>query len=64
MKIVEPARELPVKGSYDVLVIGAGVAGISAALACARNGKSDCLVEREYILGGLATAGIVAIYLT
>lgn len=63
MKIVEPARELSVKGSYDVLVIGAGVAGVSAALACARNGKSVCLVEREYILGGLATAGIVAIYL-
>lgn len=62
-KIVEQARELPVRGEYDVLVIGGGVAGVAAALAAARENKRVCLVEREYVLGGLATTGIVAIYL-
>lgn len=63
MNIVESSRELPVKGAYDVLVIGGGVAGVSAALASARQGMKVCLVEKEYMLGGLATAGIIAIYL-
>lgn len=63
MKIVESSRELPLKGDYDVLVIGGGVAGVAAALASAREGMKVCLIEREYMLGGLATAGIIAIYL-
>lgn len=47
----------------DVLVCGGGVAGIAAALAAARSGKRVVLLERSYMLGGLATAGIVTIYL-
>ena len=47
----------------DVLVCGGGFAGISAALAAARQGKKTILLEREYILGGLGTAGLVTIYL-
>ena len=47
----------------NVLVIGGGVAGVAAALASAREGMKVCLIEREYMLGGLATAGIIAIYL-
>jgi hypothetical protein len=42
---------------YDVAVCGGGFAGISAALAAAREGKSVILFEREYMLGGLGTAG-------
>ena len=48
---------------YDVAVCGGGIAGISAALAAAREGKSVILFEKEYMLGGLATAGLVTIYL-
>ena len=48
---------------YDVAVCGGGFAGISAALAAARRGSRTILFEREYILGGLGTAGIVTIYL-
>ena len=48
---------------YDVAVCGGGVAGISAALASAREGKRVVLFEREYMLGGLGTAGLIAIYL-
>lgn len=47
----------------DVLVAGGGVAGIAAALASARAGAKTTLVEREYMLGGLATAGLITIYL-
>lgn len=49
--------------SYDVAVCGGGFAGIAAALAAARAGKSVILFEKEYILGGLGTAGLVTIYL-
>ena len=50
---------LPVKGSYDVLVAGAGPAGICAAVAAARLGASVALVERYGVIGGNLTAGFV-----
>ena len=49
--------------NYDVAVCGGGFAGISAALAAAREGKKVILFEKEYMLGGLGTAGLIAIYL-
>lgn len=49
--------------TYDVGVCGGGIAGISAALAAARQGKKVVLFEKEYMLGGLATAGLITIYL-
>ena len=48
---------------YDVAVCGGGFAGISAALAAAREGRKVILFEKEYMLGGLGTAGLVTIYL-
>lgn len=48
---------------YDVIVCGGGIAGVSAALAASRNNAKVLLVEREYALGGLATLGLIAIYL-
>ena len=59
----EPARELPVYGCYDTVVVGGGFAGIAAALAAARGGNRVLLCEREYMLGGLGTAGLITIYL-
>ena len=55
--------ETPVWGEYEVAVCGGGIAGISAALAAARQGKKTVLLEQQYLLGGLATAGLVTIYL-
>ena len=49
--------------TYDIAVCGGGFAGISAALAAAREGKKVVLFEKEYMLGGLGTAGLVTIYL-
>lgn len=62
-KVLEPAREINSIGEYDVVVCGGGIAGISAALASARQGAKTLLIEREFMLGGLATAGLIAIYL-
>ncbi|MBQ9783654.1 MAG: FAD-dependent oxidoreductase [Clostridia bacterium] len=49
--------------TYDVAVCGGGFAGIAAALAATREGKRVILFEKEYMLGGLGTAGLVTIYL-
>ncbi len=49
--------------SCDVLVCGGGFAGISAALAAARQKKKVILLEKSYILGGLGTSGLITIYL-
>ncbi|MBQ3065109.1 MAG: FAD-dependent oxidoreductase [Clostridia bacterium] len=49
--------------TYDVAVCGGGFGGIAAALAAARQGKRTVLFERQYMLGGLGTAGLVTIYL-
>lgn len=48
---------------YDVAVCGAGVAGVSAALASARRGLKTVLIEKTTLTGGLATAGLVLVYL-
>lgn len=61
--IIEPGREVPIVAETDVLVAGAGIAGIAAALAAARNGAKVTLVEKEYALGGMATLGLITIYL-
>ena len=63
MFITEQERKISIGGQYDVIVAGGGIAGISAALAAARQGKSVLLLEKMFILGGLATAGLVTIYL-
>lgn len=61
--IIEPQKQIPVSDACDVLVAGGGVAGVAAALAAARRGKHVILCEQQYMVGGLATAGLIAIYL-
>ncbi len=60
----EPARDLPIIARPDVLVVGAGSAGVAAALASARRGADTWLVERQGTVGGLATFGLVNLLLT
>ena len=62
-KYYEAGRELPVSESTEVLIVGGGIAGVAAAMAAARGGAKVTLIEREYGLGGLATLGLIAIYL-
>ncbi|MGY1824341.1 FAD-dependent oxidoreductase [Geodermatophilus sp. SYSU D00079] len=53
----EPARETPVHGEFDVVVVGGGPAGLMAAAAAARAGRSTILLERYGFLGGAGTMG-------
>ena len=59
--IAEVARATPVVDATDVLVVGGGPAGVSAAVAAARSGARVTLVERYPYLGGLASGGMVLV---
>jgi 2-polyprenyl-6-methoxyphenol hydroxylase-like FAD-dependent oxidoreductase len=62
--IREPERRTPILKRTQVLVVGGGSAGVSAAVAAARAGAEVTLVERYGSLGGLATGGLIALLLT
>ena len=59
MVIKENSREIPVIGSYDVIVCGGGPSGLIAAAAAARNGARTLLIERYGFVGGMATSALV-----
>src|SRR5215472_7487547 len=55
----EQAREIPIRYRAEVVVVGGGVAGVSAAIAAARNGADTLLIERYGALGGNLTIGLL-----
>lgn len=57
--VVEKEREVPVKGEFDVIISGAGPAGVSAAIESGRSGAKTLLVETHGCLGGVWTAGLL-----
>ena len=59
MKIVD--YDVPVAATSDVVVVGGGAAGVSAAVSAARNGCSVTLLERYHHLGGMASGGMVLV---
>jgi hypothetical protein len=52
-------RAVPLDDSWDVIVVGGGPAGCTAAAAAAREGAKTLLVEATECLGGMGTAGLV-----
>src|SRR5258706_6083804 len=54
--IEEPARQVPLYGEYEVVILGGGPAGIAAAVAASRCGRRTLLIERYGFLGGMGTA--------
>ena len=59
--VLSASQQVPVVASSDVVVIGAGPAGLTAAVSAARNGCSVTLVERYHHLGGMASGGMVLV---
>ncbi len=55
---------MPVIDRCDVLVVGGGSAGLSAAIAAKRQGADVVLIERYGYLGGLASGGLIVLLLT
>ncbi len=56
--VLEPSRETPVRMSVDVLVVGAGPAGIIAAQAAASDGLNVAIIDNRSFVGGNMTIGL------
>lgn len=52
----------PIRGKYDILIAGGGVAGLAASITAARRGFRVLLLERQINLGGLATTGLINLF--
>lgn len=57
-------NEIEIIDTVDVLVAGAGPAGVCAAISAARQGVKTLLVEQNGFCGGMATAGLVGPFMT
>lgn len=51
-------RQLPLDASWDVIIVGGGPAGCTAAVAAAREGAKTLLLEATECLGGMSTSGL------
>lgn len=52
-------RDLTLDSSWNVIVVGGGPAGCTAAAAAAREGAKTLLIEATGALGGMGTSGLV-----
>ncbi|MCG6189324.1 FAD-dependent oxidoreductase [Maribellus maritimus] len=57
---IDYKRNIPLRYEADVVVIGGGIAGVSAAASAAVSGAKVILIERFANLGGMLTTGGVA----
>ena len=57
---IEDKREISVLGNYDVLVLGGGPAGVSAAVTAGRLGAKTMLIEQLGNVGGMSTTGLMS----
>jgi hypothetical protein len=52
---------IEIYGTYDVIVVGGGIAGVGAAVAAGKRGYKTLIIETTSALGGLVTMGLVNI---
>ena len=57
-------KELQVKYSADVCVVGGGPSGIAAAVAAARQGADVFLIESQGCFGGAGTSAMVPTFVS
>jgi flavin-dependent dehydrogenase len=48
---------------FDIVIVGGGIAGVAAALQSARMGMQTVLIEKTALVGGLATSGLINVFL-
>jgi len=63
MNAVLYEKRIPVRHSADICIVGAGPAGIAAAVSAARAGGKVYLAEAHSCSGGLGTAGLVPVFM-
>ena len=61
LRVTPATLKAPVVSRSDVIVVGGGPAGVSAAVTAARSGAKVTLLERYSYLGGLASGGMVLV---
>jgi hypothetical protein len=54
--------QLPILGTYDVVVMGGGTAGAPAGIGASRNGASTLVIEYLHGMGGIGTQGMIGRY--
>ncbi len=54
-----PARQIPLSEPWDVIVVGGGPTGCTAAASAAREGAKTLLIEVSGMLGGSGTSALV-----
>ncbi len=60
MFYTEKERQIPIRGDYDVIVVGSGPSGMGAALAAAMGGAKALLIESQGSVGGISTSGLMS----
>ncbi len=59
-EMISETLSTPVAGEYDIIVAGAGPAGVGAAITAGRQGAKVLLVEQGHAVGGIATIGMMS----
>lgn len=57
---IEKNFDMIIDTKYDVIVVGGGIAGVSAAVKAGREGAKTLLIEHYGFVGGMSTAGMVS----
>lgn len=58
--LIEEKLRTPIVGAYDVIIVGSGPSGFSAAVSAARKGVRVLLIESGSCVGGMSTSGLMS----